>query len=105
MRTNSLTALLALTTIAALLQTAEPLKRAGAVALPSSQFLNQPGPTFVVPESQLSHPLTVITYGDTRFTDPANTTATNPKVRQWLVQRIAEERPDAVLLNGDLPLA
>jgi hypothetical protein len=105
MRTNSLTTLLALTTIAALLQTAEPLKRAGAVALPSSQFLNQPGPTFVVPESQLSHPLTVITYGDTRFTDPANTTATNPKVRQWLVQRIAEERPDAVLLNGDLPLA
>jgi acid phosphatase type 7 len=40
-----------------------------------------------------------------RFTDPANTSATNPRVRQWLVKRIAEESPDAVLLNGDVPLA
>ena len=46
---------------------------------------------------------TVIAYGDTRFTDPQNYTATNPKVRRWLVDRIAAEKPDAVLISGDLP--
>jgi len=45
----------------------------------------------------------VIAYGDMRFTDPQNTTATNPKVRRWLVDRIAAEKPDAVLLSGDIP--
>ena len=45
----------------------------------------------------------IIAYGDTRFTNPDQTEATNPKVRQWLVDRIATERPDAVLMTGDLP--
>lgn len=61
--------------------------------------------TFTVENSQLRSPLTVIAYGDTRFTDPTNTSATNPKVRQWLVQEIAKEAPDAVLVNGDIPLS
>jgi len=38
-----------------------------------------------------------------RFTDPKETTDTNPTVRKSLVDRIAEERPDAVLLSGDVP--
>jgi hypothetical protein len=38
-----------------------------------------------------------------RFTDPSNVTATNPQARTALVERIAEEHPDAVLLNGDIP--
>jgi acid phosphatase type 7 len=38
-----------------------------------------------------------------RFTDPTNVTATNPTVRRALVQRVAEEKPDAILLNGDVP--
>jgi acid phosphatase type 7 len=38
-----------------------------------------------------------------RFTDPTNVTATNPTARRALVQRIAEEKPDAILLNGDVP--
>ena len=47
--------------------------------------------------------MTVILYGDTRFTDPANTTAANPKARAALVARIADEQPDAIVINGDLP--
>lgn len=62
-----------------------------------------PGPTFTIPRSKLDVPITVIAYGDMRFTDPSNTTATNPSVRQALVKRIAEEKPDALLLNGDVP--
>ncbi len=73
--------------------------------LPTSQLLSQPGPTFTVKENQLQSPVSVITYGDMRFTYPANVTSTNPRVRKWLVQQIATEHPDAVLLNGDVPLA
>jgi 3',5'-cyclic AMP phosphodiesterase CpdA len=47
--------------------------------------------------------VTVILYGDTRFTDPANTTAANPTARAALVARIADEQPDAIVINGDLP--
>jgi hypothetical protein len=56
-----------------------------------------------VKDSDLSSSPVIIAYGDTRFTDPLNETATNPKVRRWLVGRIAEEKPDAVLISGDLP--
>jgi hypothetical protein len=69
---------------------------------------DQPGKspaTFVVDDSQLGSQLKVIAYGDIRFTDPANTSATNPKVRRWLVQQIAREAPDALLINGDIPLS
>jgi 3',5'-cyclic AMP phosphodiesterase CpdA len=47
--------------------------------------------------------ITVIAYGDTRFTDPVNVTATSPLARAALIGRIAEERPDAILVSGDLP--
>ncbi|HEY0759147.1 MAG TPA: metallophosphoesterase [Acidisarcina sp.] len=46
---------------------------------------------------------TLIAYGDMRFTDPANEKVTNPKVRRWLVDRVASEHPDALLLSGDVP--
>jgi Calcineurin-like phosphoesterase len=62
-----------------------------------------PGPTFTVPQADLHGPVTVIAYGDMRFTDPSNTTATDPTVRLALVKRVAEEKPDALLLNGDVP--
>lgn len=58
-----------------------------------------------VDRNQLHSPATFITYGDMRFTDPANKTATNPRIRKWLVDQIVREAPDAVLLNGDVPLA
>ena len=42
-------------------------------------------------------------HGDTRFTDPSNVTATSPLARAALIARIAEERPDAILISGDVP--
>ena len=62
-------------------------------------------PTFRVDDKELRSPLTLIAYGDQRFTDPANTRRTNPRIRLWLVNQIAKERPDAVIMNGDVPLA
>jgi 3',5'-cyclic AMP phosphodiesterase CpdA len=53
--------------------------------------------------AQSTKPITVIAYGDTRFTDPSNVTATNPRARAVLIARIADERPDAILVSGDLP--
>jgi hypothetical protein len=76
-----------------------------AASLSTSQLLSQPGPTFTVDSSKLMEPVSVITYGDMRFTDPKNTSVTNPFVRKWLVEKIASEHPSAVLLNGDVPLA
>jgi acid phosphatase type 7 len=61
------------------------------------------GPNFVVSDANLSRPLKIIVYGDMRFTDPREKDATNPKVRRWLVDKIAAEKPDAVLLSGDVP--
>ena len=69
--------------------------------LPTSALTSAPGPSFVAPG--VKNPITVVVYGDQRFTDPANKKVTNPKVRRWLVQQIAQEKPDAVLLNGDVP--
>jgi hypothetical protein len=66
-------------------------------------LLSAAGPTFTVPVATLPREWTLIAYGDTRFTDPANTTVTNPMARRALVARIAAERPDALLISGDLP--
>jgi hypothetical protein len=44
-----------------------------------------------------------VAYGDMRFTDPAETQATNPKVRKWLVEKIASEHPQAIVVSGDVP--
>ena len=59
--------------------------------------------TFSVPEAELPNPLVAIAYGDTRFTDPAETGAANPGARRALVARIAAEQPAAIFINGDLP--
>ncbi len=76
-----------------------------AADLPTNNLLSEAGPTFQVPDSDLQSPVSFIAYGDMRFTDPANTRATDPRVRKWLVDKIASEHPGAVLLNGDVPLA
>lgn len=98
------TFLLIITSVALLGQTPTP-RHPDPASLPTGGLLSEPGPTFRISDGQLGSPPTFITYGDTRFTDSANTTATDPKVRRWLVNRIAEEHPDAVILNGDVPLA
>lgn len=66
-------------------------------------LISKSGPTFTVPAGDIPKNWSLIAYGDQRFTDPANEKVTNPKVRLWLVQRIAEEHPDALLLSGDVP--
>jgi hypothetical protein len=73
--------------------------------LPTSGLLSEAGPTFRVPDSELAPQPSFIAYGDQRFTDPANVTATDPRVRKWLVEKIAAEKPAAIVLNGDVPLA
>ena len=60
-------------------------------------------PAFRINDGELPASPVMIAYGDTRFTDPAETTGSNPKVRRWLVDRIAAERPNVLLLIGDLP--
>ena len=60
-------------------------------------------PTFVVHEFKPADDLKIVAYGDMRFTDPTNTYDTNPRVRKWLVDRIAQEKPDALFVSGDLP--
>ena len=45
----------------------------------------------------------VIAYGDMRFTDPKETQATNPTVRKLLVEKIASEKPNAIVISGDVP--
>jgi acid phosphatase type 7 len=61
------------------------------------------GPTITVPGVTPGAPMKLVVYGDIRFTDPANVTDTNPKVRQFLVKQVAEERPLALFLTGDTP--
>lgn len=68
-----------------------------------ADLISQPGASFIVPPHDIPTQWTIIAYGDTRFTNPQNVTATNPKVRRWLVDKIAEEHPDALLISGDLP--
>src|SRR5580704_10936474 len=107
MKTSIPVAILTAASLALLLaQTpATPPALPTSATIPTGQLLSEPGPTFRIADSQLPTPLTFIAYGDQRFTDPANTTATNPRIRQWLVNQIASEHPSAVTMNGDVPLA
>ena len=68
-----------------------------------SRLLSNSGATFTVPAAALPKHWSIVAYGDTRFTDPANEIVTNPFARRALVARIAELHPDAVILSGDLP--
>ena len=56
-----------------------------------------------VADAALPKPLTFIAYGDVRFTDPSETQASVPAVRQLLVAEIAAQHPAAVFVSGDLP--
>jgi len=50
----------------------------------------------------VSLPFHFISYGDTRFTDPNDSKASNSAVRQILVKAIAEARPAFVVIGGDI---
>lgn len=60
------------------------------------------GPDFHRADADIPRPLRLVAYGDQRFTDPAETRASNPQARRWLVEQIGRERPDSVLLLGDV---
>jgi hypothetical protein len=62
-----------------------------------------PGITLNFSQFAAGKPLHIVAYGDTRFADPALTSGTNPRVRKWLVDRIAQEDPAALLITGDTP--
>ncbi len=59
----------------------------------------EPPPRFRVP-SQSEGPLVLVAYGDTRFTQRAD--VVNAVARRALVDRIASEKPAAILIGGDL---
>lgn len=61
------------------------------------------GPSISVPGIAPGAPVKLVAYGDSRFTNPENITDTNPKVRQFLVKQVADEKPLAVFLTGDTP--
>jgi len=47
-------------------------------------------------------PFRFVAFGDTRFTDPANTEAANAAARQALVSAIADQHPAFVSIGGDI---
>src|SRR5580700_8738266 len=53
-------------------------------------------------QAQVNLPFRFVAYGDTRFTDPADTDASNPLVRKALVQAIADVHPAFISIGGDL---
>ena len=60
-------------------------------------------PLFTIADGEPARPLTFVAYGDIRFTDPAETSASSPTARRALVARIGAERPAALFVSGDLP--
>jgi acid phosphatase type 7 len=61
------------------------------------------GPTFTIADVPTGRPLRILVYGDMRFTNPSNTTDTAPGVRKWLAEKVGQEKPDLLLLTGDMP--
>jgi Icc-related predicted phosphoesterase len=51
---------------------------------------------------QLSTPFRFVAYGDTRFTNPNDTEASNAPVRRALVQAIADAHPAFISIGGDI---
>ena len=75
-----------------------------AVACSRSHSQMQPAevPTPVDLQLQVSAPFRFVAYGDTRFTDPHDTEASNPAVRSTLVQAIADLHPAFISIGGDI---
>jgi hypothetical protein len=61
------------------------------------------GPTILVSGIAPGQPIKLVAYGDIRFTETTDTSDTNPRVRQFLVRSVADERPLAIFLTGDTP--
>ena len=72
------------------------------VALTAITTSAQPRPLEI--NAGVHTPFRFVAYGDTRFTDPANTKDTNAEVRQELVRAIAAAHPAFISFGGDIPL-
>jgi acid phosphatase type 7 len=69
----------------------------------SSRARVQPFPAQPVElDLRLSVPFRFVVYGDTRFTDPRDTKASDPVVRRMLVQAIAATHPAFITIAGDI---
>ncbi len=53
-------------------------------------------------QTQVTAPFRFVAYGDTRFTDPKDTDASNPEVRRILVRAIADAHPAFICIGGDI---
>jgi hypothetical protein len=60
-------------------------------------------PTLVFSQFAPGTSMHLVAYGDSRFTDPSVTSGTNPHIRKWLAERVAQERPEVLMLTGDTP--
>jgi hypothetical protein len=86
------------------LRTSAGLLLAISLAAPAQQTVaDDVAPTFTVSDLPVGRPLRIVVYGDMRFTDAGNTSDTHPAVRKWLAQKVGEEKPDILLLTGDMP--
>jgi hypothetical protein len=52
---------------------------------------------------EVSPPFRFVAYGDTRFTNPRNVDASDPRMRRALVKAIADAHPAFVSISGDIP--
>lgn len=78
-----------------------PILFAGLGCSHSHSSAQTPAPPLAL-HQQVSTPFRFVVYGDTRFTDPLDTKASNPAVRQALVQAIANARPAFITITGDI---
>lgn len=69
----------------------------------TDSLLSQPGTTFTVQDGDLPATVSLIVYGDMRFTHPEDVADANPTARRALVAKIADEHPNALVLTGDVP--
>ena len=53
-------------------------------------------------QADVDLPFHFIAYGDTRFTNPSDTKASNPEIRRLLVDAIAEANPAFISIGGDI---
>ncbi len=53
-------------------------------------------------DTGLQAPFTFLSFGDTRFTNPADHKAANPQARQLLVKAMAEQHPAFISIGGDI---
>ena len=77
----------------------------GLTILASSRTPTQHQPAAARPVAltlEVNVPFQFVVCGDTRFTDPTDTEASNPQVRRALVQAIAETHPAFISIGGDI---